>query len=109
MIEHHVSYTPEFKVRSHAYCHRYYHNMLSMHWTSKYEFLRAITRERIKNRFKNRLLTGRGDGYIPFDQRTHYLPPFGDILLRRHREKLIIHYYKTRYMADAMGIKEVPR
>jgi len=80
-----------------------------MYWESNYEFLRAITQEKIKNRFKNRLLTGRGDGYIPFAQRTHYLLPFDDILFRRHREKLIMHYYETRYIADIMGIKEVPR
>lgn len=51
MIEHHVSYIPEFKVRAHGYCHRYYHNMSHVHGRRK----DALFPEYIKNRFLLRL------------------------------------------------------
>lgn len=105
MIEHHISYIPEFKVKAHSYCHGYYHTTL--HIRGRRED--ALFPEYIKNRFLTRLSTGRGDGYIPYEKRVRHLKPFDDILLRRHIEQHIEHYIETRYMADAMGIKELPR
>jgi len=105
MIEHHVSYIPEFKVRAHAYCHGYYHATLRMRGRRK----DALFPEYIKNRFLTSLSIGRGNGYIPYEKRVHQLRPFEEILLRRHIEQHIEHYMKTRYMADVMGIIDIPR
>jgi len=69
----------------------------------------ALFPEYIKNRFLTSLSIGRGNGYIPYEKRVHQLRPFEEILLRRHIEQHIEHYMKTRYMADVMGITDLPR
>ena len=85
VVEHHISYDPEVKTIAHAYCHSYYHRMLYSHHDQY--LLRSIEQEKIRIRFLNRMRTGRGDGHIPYDERTHHLSTFGDVLLRRDLTK----------------------
>ena len=61
MIEHHISYIPEFKVKAHSYCHGYYHATLRIIGRRE----DALFPVYIRNRFLTRLSAHIGIKEVP--------------------------------------------